>query len=251
MVACRYPVAAGTRFSVEFRGMSAIDWGGVTLEIHTYQIVPKDPAIYRKHVEAKRWAFHHPKDQRPHIAACLSKLGAPECADVRLEACQTNQTTLADPACADIKKELEHDKRELEHGGITNTPPPPPLVETRPLKPSAKAVWVSGHWVFAHNSWSFWSPGFWRVSDDDVKQGKTTTAPSAPPPPRPEPARQARPPAPGAVWTPGYWQWSGHWTWVSGAWRAPPKPSVTWRPSTWKVDVHGSFKLHPGGWRLP
>ncbi len=242
------PVAAGTHLRVDFWGMGAIDWGGVTLEIHTYEIIPKDPATYRKHIEAKRWAFHHPTDKGPHIAECVSKLGAPECADVRVLACQTNETTLADPACADVKKSRDD---AASSGEVTNTPPPPPIAEAPPPKPSDNAVWVSGHWVYVHGSWSFWSAGFWRVSDEDRKQGRTTTAPSAPPPPRPEPARQRPPPAPGAQWTPGYWQWNGHWTWVAGAWRVPPKASATWRPFKWNVDVRGSFKLDPGGWSLP
>jgi len=237
------PASAGTPLRVELWGMSAIDWTGVTFEIRSYEIVPKDPITYRKWMGDRRAAFRHPTDLRPHIEECLAKLGAKECADVHGAACQHDAATLDRPECADIKK-----LRELPAGESTNTPPPPALAETPPPRPSENAVWVPGHWVYANGSWSFWSPGFFRVSEEDRQQGKTVTAPSAPPPPRPEPKMHEAPPAPRAVWTPGYWHFRVTWIWVEGAWRVPPAAGVAWRPFTWKLDARGSFRLDPGGW---
>lgn len=164
---------------------------------------------------------------------------------------------MASAACADVKRDLDDANASLD--STTNTPPPPALAETQPPRPSVNATWVPGHWVYVHNAWSFWSAGFWRVDEDDRTQGRTATAPSAPPPPRAEPQATAPPPAPTAVWTSGYWAWNAGWQWVAGAWRVPPtsatgqgtgQGTVTWRPTTWRVDVKvtGTFRLDPGGW---
>ncbi len=252
------PVKPGIPLRIVLWGMTPIDWSGVTLEIRTWEIVPNDPVAYRRRVEADRVAHAHPVDRRPHIAECVSKPGAKECADVRVETCQQNKEVLASPPCADIKKSLDD---SMAAPPITNTPPPPALAETQPPRPSVNATWVPGHWVYVHSAWSFWSAGFWRVDDEDRAQGRTVTAPSAPPPPRAEPQAREAPPAPTAVWTSGYWAWNAGWQWVAGAWRMPPVVTVgqgqaqgqgtmTWRPATWRVDVKvsGTFRFEPGGW---
>jgi hypothetical protein len=241
------PVAGGVAVRIELWGMGMIDWTGVTLEIRSYEIIPKDPVGYRKRIEDKRLARKHPIDNGPHIAACRDRLGAPECADVRVFGCQRDAATLSRSECADVKKSRDD---AATMGESTSIPPPRGLAETPPPKPSQNAVWVSGHWVFAHAAWSFWSSGFWRVDPIDLTQNQTATAPSAPPPPKVEPQAQQPSPAPGAVWTPGYWHWSTSWQWFAGAWRIPPVPAATWHPARWHADVNarGSFRLDPGGW---
>jgi hypothetical protein len=251
------PVAAGTRLLIKLWGMSPIDWSGVRLEIKTWEIVPNDPVAYRRRVEAERIAHAHPVDPGPHLAECRTKPGAKECADVRVTVCQMSKENLASAACVDVKRDLDDANANL--GSTTNTPPPPALAETQPPRPSVNATWVPGHWVYVQNAWSFWSAGFWRVDDEDRAQGRTVTAPSAPPPPRAEPQATEKPPAPTAVWTSGYWAWNAGWQWVAGAWRVPPaqaagqgtgQGTMTWRPATWRVDVKvtGTFRLDPGGW---
>lgn len=72
---------------------------------------------------------------------------------------------------------------------------------------------------------------------DDVRE--------APPPPRVVP----RPPRPfaGAVWTDGYWTWSGSaFVWIDGAW-VHPIPGRRWVPWRWDHQ-HGHWTLIPGGW---
>ncbi len=76
--------------------------------------------------------------------------------------------------------------------------------------------------------------------------GVEITATTAPPAPRYEYVPAA--PAPGYVWTPGYWFWTGaSWMWVEGAWAAPPSPTYVYVSPRWvRRGVHWHF-VH-GGW---
>jgi hypothetical protein len=239
------PIAAGTPVRIELWGVSSIDWTGVTLEISTYEVVPNNPVAFRAQLDPRLGIYHSQPDQRPHLNECRTKIGASECADVRTTLCQQDAATLLRPECADVARERETSARVIDQS--TGTPPPPAPVETPPPQPSDRAVWVPGHWVVARSVWAFWSAGFWRVPDEDLSEGRTASAPSAPPA-RSEPPPTTPPPAPGAVWTAGSWSWQGSWTWSNGTWRMPPKPNQTWRPATWRASGQASFKLDPGGW---
>jgi hypothetical protein len=106
--------------------------------------------------------------------------------------------------------------------------------------------WVITHGSFTwHTSW-VWSPGTWKVPKKDVDEGKTAKAPSAAPPPKKEAPPPA--PAPGMVWTEGYWFFGvDGWIWIAGAWRSPPTPGAKWKVSTY-VSIGGGWVLLPGGW---
>jgi hypothetical protein len=55
-------------------------------------------------------------------------------------------------------------------------------------------------------------------------------------------------PAPGYIWTPGYWAYgdAGYY-WVPGAWVRPPRVGVLWTPGYWGL-VGGLYAWHPGYW---
>lgn len=55
-------------------------------------------------------------------------------------------------------------------------------------------------------------------------------------------------PAPGYIWTPGYWAYgdAGYY-WVPGAWVRPPRPGLLWTPGYWGF-VGGLYAWHPGYW---
>ncbi|HUA88894.1 MAG TPA: hypothetical protein VL994_05635 [Steroidobacteraceae bacterium] len=55
-------------------------------------------------------------------------------------------------------------------------------------------------------------------------------------------------PAPGYMWTPGYWAWapSGYY-WVPGTWVMPPQPGLLWTPGYWGW-VNGAYLWHGGYW---
>ncbi len=55
-------------------------------------------------------------------------------------------------------------------------------------------------------------------------------------------------PAPGYIWTPGYWAWgaSGYY-WVPGTWVAPPTVGLLWTPGWWGWSG-GVFLWHAGYW---
>jgi hypothetical protein len=55
-------------------------------------------------------------------------------------------------------------------------------------------------------------------------------------------------PAPGYIWTPGYWAWapSGYY-WVPGTWVQPPAVGVLWTPGYWGW-VNGVYLWHAGYW---
>ncbi len=152
-----------------------------------------------------------------HVAACRPHPNAPECADVRAE------LRIGDPG----------------------RPPPAPLAEEQPPRPSPHADWVPGRWVW--DGWDFqWTGGGWNVPDSDRAAKLTVVAPAPPPEPKLEAA--VAQPVGGAVWVPGAWQWNGAgWIWVRGVWRMPPRVGLRWRPPAWVVDARG-VRLDPGGW---
>jgi hypothetical protein len=55
-------------------------------------------------------------------------------------------------------------------------------------------------------------------------------------------------PAPGYIWTPGYWAWNGYaYYWVPGTWVLPPYYGALWTPGYWGW-VGGVYVFHPGYW---
>jgi len=70
------------------------------------------------------------------------------------------------------------------------TPPPPALVEVRPVVPFVGAVWIGGYYTYEHNRY-VWIPG-----------------------------RYAKPPRRDMHWVPGYWKEHHRgWKWTQGYWR--------------------------------
>src|SRR6516162_1950011 len=56
-------------------------------------------------------------------------------------------------------------------------------------------------------------------------------------------------PAPGYIWTPGYWAWdddTGYY-WVPGTWVLPPEPRLLWTPGYWGWN-EGVYAFHQGYW---
>jgi hypothetical protein len=55
-------------------------------------------------------------------------------------------------------------------------------------------------------------------------------------------------PAPGYIWTPGYWAYgdAGYY-WIPGAWVEPPTVGVLWTPPYWGYDG-GRYAFHAGYW---
>ena len=56
-------------------------------------------------------------------------------------------------------------------------------------------------------------------------------------------------PAPGYIWTPGYWRWNpieGDYYWVPGTWILPPAIGLLWTPGYWDWD--GGYGWHAGYW---
>ena len=55
-------------------------------------------------------------------------------------------------------------------------------------------------------------------------------------------------PAPGFIWTPGYWAYgdAGYY-WVPGVWVHPPRVGVLWTPGYWGF-VGGTYAWHAGYW---
>ena len=67
------------------------------------------------------------------------------------------------------------------------------------------------------------------------------------PPPLPD-YDQPPMPAPGDVWTPGYWAWNNDdYYWVPGVWVEPPQPGLLWTPGYWAF-VGGVYLFHRGYW---
>jgi hypothetical protein len=65
----------------------------------------------------------------------------------------------------------------------------------------------------------------------------------------PAPRTEAQPPSPGsgAVWVPGYWNWTGtQYDWVAGHWETG-RVGYTWVPHRWEM-VNGRWQLTGGTW---
>jgi hypothetical protein len=57
-------------------------------------------------------------------------------------------------------------------------------------------------------------------------------------------------PAPGYIWTPGYWAWNpdaADYYWVPGTWVLPPQDGVLWTPGYWGW-TNGAYLFHVGYW---
>jgi hypothetical protein len=55
-------------------------------------------------------------------------------------------------------------------------------------------------------------------------------------------------PAPGYIWTPGYWDWDGSdYYWVPGTWVMPPEVGLLWTPGWWGWS-DGYYHWHAGYW---
>jgi hypothetical protein len=56
-------------------------------------------------------------------------------------------------------------------------------------------------------------------------------------------------PAPGYIWTPGYWSYDdvNGWFWVPGTWVLAPEPGLLWTPGYWGWGG-GVFAWHGGYW---
>lgn len=55
-------------------------------------------------------------------------------------------------------------------------------------------------------------------------------------------------PAPGYIWTPGYWAWGPYgYYWVPGTWVLPPAVGLLWTPGYWGWSG-GFFLWHVGYW---
>jgi hypothetical protein len=56
-------------------------------------------------------------------------------------------------------------------------------------------------------------------------------------------------PAPGYLWTPGYWAYdeSAGYYWVPGTWVEPPETGVLWTPPYWAFE-NGAYLFHAGYW---
>ncbi|HVU22850.1 MAG TPA: hypothetical protein VHE13_01920 [Opitutus sp.] len=64
-----------------------------------------------------------------------------------------------------------------------------------------------------------------------------------PPPPPPQPANAgvpAAPPAPNALWIPGYWSFDGYrYTWAEGHWEVPPANARSYIAAHWESRPEG------------
>jgi hypothetical protein len=54
-------------------------------------------------------------------------------------------------------------------------------------------------------------------------------------------------PAPGYIWTPGYWAYDDDYYWVPGTWVRPPAVGVLWTPPYWGF-VGGVYTFNAGFW---
>lgn len=71
------------------------------------------------------------------------------------------------------------------------------------------------------------------------------------PPPSPAPYAEpvSAPPAPNAVWAPGYWMFDGQrYTWVGGSWQIPPPQAHAYIAAHWEFQGD-RYVFVPSTWR--
>lgn len=70
-----------------------------------------------------------------------------------------------------------------------------------------------------------------------------------PPPPAAYTETVSAPPAPNAIWVPGYWAFDGRgYRWIAGAWEIPPPNARSYIVAHW--ENHGGQSVYvPGYWR--
>lgn len=70
-----------------------------------------------------------------------------------------------------------------------------------------------------------------------------------PPPPAAEPAdATTAPPAPNALWIPGYWSFDGvRYTWINAHWEVPPPNAHSYVAAHWE-QRNGGYAFVPGYW---
>ncbi len=87
------------------------------------------------------------------------------------------------------------------------------------------------------------APQAQQVVETEVVMDRATE----PPPPLPV-YDQPECPAPGYIWTPGYWAYApAGYYWVPGTWVMPPRPAVLWTPGYWGWSG-AVFLFHAGYW---
>ena len=96
-------------------------------------------------------------------------------------------------------------------------------------------------------AWLAVSPEYCAVSPPYAEDSTGIAVDIAPPP---LPVYDQPPiPAPGYIWTPGYWAWdddTGYY-WVPGTWALPPEPELLWTPGYWGWN-DGVYAFHEGYW---
>lgn len=71
-----------------------------------------------------------------------------------------------------------------------------------------------------------------------------------PPPPSQVTEVVAAPPAPGAIWIPGYWAFNGQgYVWLGGRWEIPPPNCRAYVAPYWAHRRHGGYVYIRGYWR--
>ncbi len=74
------------------------------------------------------------------------------------------------------------------------------------------------------------------------------TPPPSPPALPPQPPPGATPPAPNALWVPGYWSFDGaRYTWVDAHWEVPPPLAKSYVAAHWEPR-NGGYVFVPGYW---
>jgi hypothetical protein len=123
---------------------------------------------------------------------------------------------------------------------VSRTPAPPAAPARPPVDSYAlgyEAGYAAGWYGPAYLYWAYGVAGYAMQPGGYVQQ--------APPALRPEVAGPA--PGPAMAWVPGFWNWVGTWTWVSGQWVAIPGGYHRWMPGRWASNEHGWYWV-PGRW---
>jgi len=87
-------------------------------------------------------------------------------------------------------------------------------------------------------------------SYERVDRGQQYTVAYPPIPPAPtETEVFTAPPAPNAIWIPGYWSYDGRaYTWVTGHWEVPPPAATTYVTAHWETRAD-QYVFVPSYWR--